>query len=211
MALLSIQSGVKYARTLVPETLMRSVSTVQSTISRHLLPSAQPRCFRVCTQSRRRRRSLEASTLEELLEQAARVFVLSCHFLSVVLEEDGTLVDSEDFFQSLPGNTPLMVLEKGDMWTQNKIFPSFRQPKRNGVAKLTFDLYKRHPKDFLCCLAVRATLYEVYTLCYDFRCSRIKHVLRSALRCLTWMTRLAGQLLLYTSSWLLQFTGDDDC
>lgn len=47
--------------------------------------------------------------------------MLSCHFLTLVLEEDGTVVDSEEFFQSLPTNTPLMVLEKGDMWTQNKV------------------------------------------------------------------------------------------
>ncbi len=47
--------------------------------------------------------------------------MLSCHFLTLVLEEDGTVVDSEEFFQSLPNNTPLMVLEKGEMWMQNKV------------------------------------------------------------------------------------------
>lgn len=56
-----------------------------------------------------------------LCAQAARVFLLSCQFLTVVLEEDGTVVDSEEFFQSLPSNTSLMVLEKGDMWTQSKV------------------------------------------------------------------------------------------
>ncbi|XP_047424381.1 cell death activator CIDE-A [Mugil cephalus] len=210
MAPLSFQSGVEYAKTLLPETLVRSVSTVQSTISRHILPSAQSRCFKVCTQSRRRRRGLVASSLDELLEQAATVFMLSCHFLTLVLEEDGTEVDSEEFFQSLPSNTVLMVLDKGEMWTPNKSFPSFRQPKRNGIAKLTFDLYKLHPKDFLCCLAVKASLYEMYSLSYDFRCTRIKHVLKSVLRCIVSLTRLTGQLLLCTSSSLLQFSGDDD-
>nr|XP_046226554.1 cell death activator CIDE-A [Scatophagus argus] len=210
MAPLSIQSGVKYAKALLPETLVRSVWTLQSTISRHILPSAQPRSFKVCTGSRRRRRALEASSLDELLEQVARVFVLSCHFLTLVLEEDGTEVDSEEFFQSLPSNTPLMVLEKGDVWTQNKVFPSFRQPKRKGIAKLSFDIYKLHPKDFLCCLAIKATLYEAYTLSYDFRCTRMKHILKWLLRCLTCLSRLSGQLLLYTSSSLLQLTGDDD-
>ncbi|XP_051241877.1 cell death activator CIDE-A [Dicentrarchus labrax] len=211
MAPLSIQSGVNYAKTLLPETLLRSVSTVQTTISRHILPSAQPRYFKVCTSSRRRRRGLEACSLDELLEQAVRVFMLSCQFLTVVLEEDGTVVDSEEFFQSLPSNTPLMVLEEGEIWTQNKMFPSFRQPKKNGIAKLTFDLYKLHPKDFLCCLAVRATLYEMYSLSYDFRCSRVKHVFKLLLRCFTCLTRLTGQLLLYTSSSLLQYTAEDDC
>ncbi|XP_008287408.1 cell death activator CIDE-B isoform X3 [Stegastes partitus] len=130
MAPLSIQSGVKYARTLLPETLLRSVSSVHTTISRHILPSAQSRCFKVCSSSRRRRRGLEAASLDELLEQAARVFMLSCHFLTVVLEEDGTPVDSEEFFQSLPSNTPLMVLEKGEMWTQNKVLRVIFAPFR---------------------------------------------------------------------------------
>ncbi|XP_023138171.1 cell death activator CIDE-A [Amphiprion ocellaris] len=210
MAPLSIQSGVKYAKTLLPEALMRSVSSVQTSISRHILPSAHCRCFKVCSSSRKRRRGLAAASLNELLEQAARVFMLSCHFLSLVLEEDGTPVDSEEFFQSLPNNTPLMVLEKGEVWTQNKVFPSFRQTKRKGLARLSFELYKLHPKDFLCCLSIRATLYEMYTLSYDFRCSRIKHVLKSVLRCITFVTRLSGQLLLCTSSSLLQFTGNDD-
>lgn len=55
------------------------------------------------------------------------MFVLSCHFLTVVLEEDGTVVDSEEFFQSLPTNTPLMVLEKGEMWMQNKVSIRFSE------------------------------------------------------------------------------------
>lgn len=59
-----------------------------------------------------------------------------------------------------------------------QIFPSFRQPKRSGLAKLTFDLYKMDPKDFLCCCAMKATLYEMYTVSYDFRCTRMKHVFK---------------------------------
>lgn len=47
--------------------------------------------------------------------------MLTCTLLTLVLEEDGTVVDSEDFFQSLPNNTPLMVLENGERWTPNKV------------------------------------------------------------------------------------------
>ncbi|XP_045899079.1 cell death activator CIDE-A [Micropterus dolomieu] len=209
MAPLSIQSGVNYAKTLLPDTLVRSVSTVQNTISRHILPAAQPRRFMICAHSsRRRRRGVEASSLDELLEQAVRVFMLTRTLLTLVLEEDGTVVDSEDFFQSLPNNTPLMVLENGERWTPNKFY---RQPKRNGVAKVTFNLYKLHPKDFLGCLAIKATLYEVYTLSYNFRCTRIKHILKLALSGVTCLSRVAGQLLLYTASSLLQFTTEHDC
>lgn len=55
------------------------------------------------------------------------MFVLSCQFLTLVLEEDGAVVDSDDFFQCLPNNTPLMVLEKGEMWTENKVRAAVRR------------------------------------------------------------------------------------
>lgn len=35
----------------------------------------------------------------------------------VVLEEDGTEVDEEEYFQTLPDNTLLMLLHIGDKWT----------------------------------------------------------------------------------------------
>ncbi|XP_017289426.2 cell death activator CIDE-A-like [Kryptolebias marmoratus] len=210
MAPLSFQSGMNYAKALLPETLRRSVQTVQTTISRHILPSHHPRCYRVCSQSRRRRRSLVASSLDELLQQAARVFTACCwDDLTLVLEEDGTVVDSEEFLQSLSGSAQLMVLSRGEMWTHSKILPSFREPRKSGVAKLTFDLYKLHPEAFLCCLGVRATLYKTYSLSYDFRCTRAKHVLRWVLRCLGRLTRLAARLLLCVSSFLLQLTADE--
>uniref|UniRef100_A0A3Q2PF22 CIDE-N domain-containing protein n=1 Tax=Fundulus heteroclitus TaxID=8078 RepID=A0A3Q2PF22_FUNHE len=54
--------------------------------------------------------------------QAASVFMMSCcSLLTLVLEEDGTVVDSEDFFQSLPSSTPLMVLDAGEMWSHSKV------------------------------------------------------------------------------------------
>ena len=35
----------------------------------------------------------------------------------VVLEEDGTEVDEEEYFQTLPTNTLLMLLYVGDRWS----------------------------------------------------------------------------------------------
>ena len=35
----------------------------------------------------------------------------------VVLEEDGTEVDEEEYFQTLPENTLLMLLYVGDKWS----------------------------------------------------------------------------------------------
>lgn len=34
-----------------------------------------------------------------------------------MLEEDGTVVDTEEFFQTLRDNTHFMILEKGQKWT----------------------------------------------------------------------------------------------
>ncbi|XP_028825731.1 cell death activator CIDE-A [Denticeps clupeoides] len=204
-------SGVEYAKSMVPASVMRSVSSVQASLSQRILPTAQPRPFRVCTQNRCRRKGVVATSLEDLLEKTANAFLLTCQFLTLVLEEDGTVVDSEAFFQSLPTNTQFMVLEKGEMWTQNKvILPSFRHPKKTGIAKLSFDLYKLNPKDFFGCLTIKATLYEIYSLSYDFRCTRARNIFKSLFRYVTHLMRMTGQLLLCGSSFVLSYIGDDD-
>lgn len=48
--------------------------------------------------------------------------------------------------------------------------------KRNGIAKVTFDLYKLHPKDVIGCLNIEARLYDAYTVSYDLQCTRAKHL-----------------------------------
>uniref|UniRef100_A0A3Q3LPD0 Cell death inducing DFFA like effector a n=1 Tax=Mastacembelus armatus TaxID=205130 RepID=A0A3Q3LPD0_9TELE len=176
----------------------------------HIMPRVQHRCFNVCTHNRRMRQDLMASSLEELLA----MFVLSCCLLTLVLEEDGTVVDSEEFFQSLPNNTALMVLHRGEMWTKKKViqrYPGRKPLPESIIAKLAFDLYKLHPKDFLCSFGIEASLYEMYKLSYDFKCTKMKHILKLMLCCLTSLVRQAGQLLIYSSSSLLQLIGEDDC
>lgn len=54
----------------------------------------------------------------------------------------------------------------------------FRLWKRTDVAKLTFDLYKNNPEDFIGCLNVKATLYGVYSVSYDLRCYAAKKMLK---------------------------------
>ncbi|TRY89125.1 hypothetical protein DNTS_018061 [Danionella cerebrum] len=196
---------MEYARALVPASVMRSVSSVQASLAQRVLYPPQPRPFRVCTQNRRRRKGFTASTLAELSNQVSSSFLISCQLLSLVLEEDGTLVDSEAFFRSLPSNTQFMALEKGELWSPSQlVLPSFRHPRRSGIAKLSFDLYKLNPKDFLGCLTVKATLYEIYTLSYDIKCVRVKCLLKSLLRCSLYMAKVTGQVLLYASSFVLR-------
>ncbi|KAF4096113.1 lipid transferase CIDEA isoform X1 [Onychostoma macrolepis] len=202
---------MEYAKTLVPTSLMRSVSSVQTSLAQRMLPPPQPRPYKVCTQNRRRRKGFTATSLADLMEQVASSFLITCQFFTLVLEDDGTVVDSEAFFQSLPTNTAFMVLEKGEAWTPNKlVLPSFRQPRRSGIAKLSFDLYKLNPKDFLGCLTVKATLYEIYTLSYDIKCTRAKYFLKSLLWCFMYMAKLAGQVLLCGSTYVLRYIGDEE-
>lgn len=52
------------------------------------------------------------------------------------------------------------------------------QKQRTDVAKLTFDLYKNSPKDFIGCLNVKATLYGVYSVSCDLRCYAAKKMLK---------------------------------
>lgn len=51
-------------------------------------------------------------------------------------------------------------------------------PHRTDVARLTFDLYKNNPKDFIGCLNVKATLYGAYSVSYDLRCYAAKNMLK---------------------------------
>lgn len=50
--------------------------------------------------------------------QTLDAFLISAGIVTLVLEEDGTVVDTEEFFKSLDDNTHFMVLEKGEKWTQ---------------------------------------------------------------------------------------------
>lgn len=43
--------------------------------------------------------------------------MITAGLISLVLEEDGTVVDTEDFFQSLGNNTHFMLLKRGQQWT----------------------------------------------------------------------------------------------
>ncbi|KGL85581.1 Cell death activator CIDE-A, partial [Tinamus guttatus] len=52
-----------------------------------------------------------------ILFQTLDAFFISAGIVTLVLEEDGTVVETEEFFQSLDDNTHFMILEKGQKWT----------------------------------------------------------------------------------------------
>ncbi|XP_061642423.1 lipid transferase CIDEC-like isoform X2 [Phyllopteryx taeniolatus] len=78
-----------------------------------------------------------------------------------------------------------------------------RAQHRTDVAKLTFDLYKNNPSDFIGCLNVKATLYGVYSLSYEVRCYEAKKMLKEALRWTVFSMQATGHILL-GSSWYME-------
>ncbi|XP_021538677.1 lipid transferase CIDEA isoform X1 [Mirounga angustirostris] len=194
-------------------TLLRPLTFMGSQTKRVLLTplmhSARP--FRVSSHDRSSRRGVMASSLKELLSKTLEALVITSGLVSLVLEEDGTVVDTEEFFQTLEDNTHFMILEKGQKWTPGGNYISaLQQPKKAGIARVTFDLYKLNPKDVIGCLNVKATMYEMYSVSYDIRCTGVKALLRSLLRFLSHAAQVTGQLLIYTGSYMLQLLGDTE-
>ncbi|XP_003995054.1 cell death activator CIDE-A isoform X1 [Panthera pardus] len=174
-----------------------------------LMHSARP--FRVSNHDRSSRRGVMANSLKELLSKTLDALVITSGLVTLVLEEDGTVVDTEEFFQTLGDNTHFMILEKGQRWTPGgNHVPARQQPKKSGIARVTFDLYKLNPKDVIGCLNVKATMYEMYSVSYDIRCTGVKALLRSLLRVLSHAAQVTGQLLIYIGTYMLQVLGDMD-
>ncbi|KAI5619910.1 cell death activator CIDE-B, partial [Silurus asotus] len=169
--------------------------------------AAPQRPFRVCSWNREIRKGLTASDLEELKEKAAYTLLIST-MLSLVCEEDGTEVDSDEFLMALPDNTVLMVLEPGQTWRPHpvckrgsSINPANQKP-RNGrdIARVTFDLYRLNPKDIFGSLNVKATFQGLYSVSADFQCLGPKKVIREALRVISTVLQAAGHMLITSAT-----------
>ncbi|XP_072885292.1 lipid transferase CIDEB [Hemitrygon akajei] len=185
--------------------LIRSVTTASADLTRRWL-SSEPaqRPFRVCNEDRSRRKGLTAGTLRELVNKALDALLLT-GVVSVVLEEDGTAVDTEDFFEHLDDETVLMVLEKGQRWTSQKrgmvSYALTQKPKNSkDIARITFDIYKLNPKDLFGSVNIRATFYGLYSMTFDIKCLGPKKVIRELLRAMSTLMYGVGQLLLRAAS-----------
>nr|XP_035126415.1 cell death activator CIDE-A isoform X1 [Callithrix jacchus] len=177
-----------------------------------LTPLMHPaRPFRVSNHDRSSRRGVMASSLQELISKTLDALLITTGLVTLVLEEDGTVVDTEEFFQTLGDNTHFMILEKGQKWMPgSQHIPTCSPPKRSGIARVTFDLYKLKPKDFIGCLNVKATMYEMYSVSYDIRCTGLKALLRSLLRFLSYSAQVTGQFLIYVGTSLLRVLDDTE-
>lgn len=163
------------------------------------------RPFRVTNADRSLKKGIMACSLGDLINKVRDSLSILC-ISDVVLDEDGTGVDTEGFFQALPENSVFMVLEKDQKWTPNTNSPSRDQPSdfrlRTDVAKLTFDLYKKNPEDFIGCLNVKATFYGAYSVSYDVRCYAAKKMLKEVLRWAVFSMQAAGHILLGSSCYI---------
>nr|XP_051687932.1 cell death activator CIDE-3 isoform X1 [Oryctolagus cuniculus] len=200
-----MEYAVKSLSRLYPKSSSRQVAVRTSVVTQQLLsePSLQgsrARPCRVSTADRKERKGFSAHSLEDLRHKVWDGLRLADKSFLLVLEEDGTIVDTEEYFQALSGDTVFMVLQKGQQWQPP---PEQKPTKKIDVARVTFDLYKLHPQDFIGCLNVKATLYDTYSLSYDLHCHGAKRIVKEALRWALLGMRATGHMLLGTS-WYMQ-------
>jgi len=198
-------------------------SLLKSVTKRVWSPTQRP--FRVCTHNRETRKGITAGSLEELRERVCQTLMLSLSAMciSLVCEEDGTEVDSEEFLMVLPDNTVLMALEPGQTWrpqadpelmlrnapqhdvpgavaTRSQP-PEYNKPRAGkDIARVTFDLYRMNPKDVFGSLSVNATFRGLYSVGAEFQCLGPKKVLRELLRVASTFLHAAGHLLIKSAS-----------
>ncbi|XP_051996951.1 cell death activator CIDE-3 isoform X2 [Xyrauchen texanus] len=190
---------------------------VSASMTQQLLPgwTQRSRPFRVINNDRSIKKGIMADGLKDLQNKVMSAFHMQC-FSALVLEEDGTGVDTDEFFQTLKNNTVLMVLVKEQKWTPQKKTTTvsgseccLKRPRKD-VAKLTFDLYKNHPKDFIGCLNMHATLYGIYSVSYDLQCYKAKRMLREALRWIVFSMQTTGHVLMGTSCYIQHLLDEDE-
>ncbi|XP_067854659.1 cell death activator CIDE-3 [Heptranchias perlo] len=199
---------------LSPSSISRCVSASASVTSQLLNSTPQQRPFKVCNWDRSLRKGIMAEGLLDLLDKVQESLHTTCS-VSLALEEDGTFIETEEFFQTVLDNTPFMVLEKGQKWTpsENSGFHlSFTDKlrRRKDVARITFDLYKENPQDFIGCLSVKMTLYGSYSVSYDVQCIAAKKIIREALRLTMFTMQATGHVLLGTSCYVQHLLDEEE-
>ncbi|KAG1936233.1 cell death activator CIDE-B [Pimephales promelas] len=184
---------------------METTSSLFRSVSRRVWSPPQ-RPFRVCSWNREVKKGITAGSLEELQEKAAQALLVKSE-LTLVCEEDGTEVDSDEFFIALPDNTVFMALNPGEIWKPHPLLqrgnnkPGDNKPRTGkDIAQITFDLYRTHPKDVFGSLNVKATFKGLYSVSADFQCLGPKRFLREALRVMSTLLHAAGHLLISSAS-----------
>ncbi|XP_060614888.2 DNA fragmentation factor subunit alpha [Anolis sagrei] len=84
--------------------------------------SALKQCL-IRSNGRQEQHGVAASGLQELRSKACELFAIDTESqpVTLVLAEDGTIVDDEDYFLCLPPNTKFVVLAKDEKWACSSI------------------------------------------------------------------------------------------
>nr|XP_057922737.1 cell death activator CIDE-B [Doryrhamphus excisus] len=172
-------------------------SFLKSVTKRVWSPPQRP--FRVCSHNREVKKGVTAGTLEELKERVQQALLLS--LVSLVCEDDGTEVGSDEFLSTLPDNSMIMALRPGQTWQPQVGAVEKIKPKSGkDIASVTFDLYKLNARDLFGSLSVKATFQGLYSVSADFQCLGPKKVIREALRMASTLLNAAGHLLITSAS-----------
>ncbi|XP_037378454.1 cell death activator CIDE-3 [Talpa occidentalis] len=208
--------AMKSLSLLYPKSLSRYVAVSTSVVTQQLVPEPSPeapraRPCKVSSADRSVRKGVMARSLADLLLKVQDTLMLADKPFFLVLEEDGTTVETEEYFQALADDTVFMVLQKGQKWqplseqgTRYPLSLSHKPAKKIDVARVTFDLYKMNPQDLFGCLNVKATLYGTYSLSYNLNCCGAKRVVKETLRWALMSMQATGHLLLGTSCYMQQ-------
>lgn len=82
-----------------------------------VMPHGSGNPYKIVDHARERRKGITASSLEELTNTArSRLALPDDGQLTIVLEQDGTEIDDEEYFATLERNTSLMVLHGDQKW-----------------------------------------------------------------------------------------------
>ncbi|XP_043835268.1 cell death activator CIDE-3 isoform X2 [Dromiciops gliroides] len=215
-----MEYAMKSLSLLSPKSLSSWVAVNSSVVSQQLLAETtsvtKARPYRVSNADRSIRKGIMADSLLDLSHKVQEALSVVDTF-SLVLEEDGTIIETEEYFQTLNEGTVLMVLEKGQKWrpapnqaSGYQLSLSQKPSKRMDVASVTFDFYKARPDDFIGCLNVKATLYGNYTLSYDLQCYGAKRIIKEALRCALFSMQATGHVLVGTSCFMQHLLEDEE-
>ncbi|XP_054852790.1 cell death activator CIDE-3-like [Eublepharis macularius] len=193
-----------------PRSLSRCVSAGSTPVTpkRWTMPTPHARPYRVSNWDRTLRKGIMADSLRDLLEKVHLALPV-VGTITLVLDEDGTIVETEEFFQTLQEGTVFLVLTKGQSWYPVKtsgyqLALSHKPPHRYDVACVTFDLYKTNPEDFIGCLNFKATLYGAYSISYDMRCYGARRLMKEALRWTLLTMQATGHVLIGSSCYVQQ-------
>ncbi|XP_055985754.1 lipid transferase CIDEC isoform X3 [Sorex fumeus] len=210
-----MEYAMKSLSLLNPKSLSRYVAvSATSVVTQQLVEAEAPRArpCKVSSADRSIRKGIMARSLDDLLGKVRDTELPASKPFSLVLEEDGTTVETEEYFQALADDTVFMVLQKGQKWqpaweqqgSKHQRSLSRKPAQKIDVARVTFDLYKMSPQDFLGCLNVKATLYGTYSLSYHLDCAGAKRLMRQTLRWAIFSMQATGHMLLGTSCYMEQ-------